>query len=443
MDSFKKSTTSSKEHVLDAKVLVVGGGGREMAQACTIAKSKRVKVVYCAPGNAGTATAPKCSNVPIKDSAIKELVVFAQENGITLVVVGPEAPLVAGISDAMTEVGIPCFGPTKSASRLEASKSYSKEFFMRNNLPTARYQTFTDVARAKSHVEGINYPVVVKASGLAAGKGVLIPTNKEETLAAIDTVMSEKAFGSAGDECVIEEYLVGSECSVLAFCDGKTTVCMPSAQDHKRAYEGDEGPNTGGMGAYSPCPCLTHELVPVVEDIIQNTVTALAAEGSPYIGVLFAGFVLTKEGPNLLEYNCRMGDPEAQVILPLLKSDLYEIMVACTQGTLGEKTVEWSTESAATVVIAAKGYPGPYPKGLVISGLDAAAAKDETITVFHAGTKLEGEQVVTSGGRVLSVTGVGSTLKDAVDKAYSGVERIRFSDDGMYYRKDIAYKVLQ
>tara|TARA_Y100000817_G_scaffold235416_1_gene187658 strand:- start:1393 stop:2721 length:1329 start_codon:yes stop_codon:yes gene_type:complete len=442
MSISKKSTTSSKEHILDAKVLVVGGGGREMAQACTIAKSERVKVVYCAPGNAGTTSSPKCSNIPIKDSEIEELVVFAQENSITLVVVGPEAPLVAGISDAMAEVGIPCFGPTKLASRLEASKTYSKEFFTRNNLPTARYKTFTDVASAKTHIDEINYPVVVKASGLAAGKGVLIPTTKEETLAAIDTVMSEKVFGSAGDECVIEECLVGPECSVLAFCDGKTAVCMPGAQDHKRAYEGDEGPNTGGMGAYAPCPCLTPELVPVVEGIIQNTVTALAEEGSPYIGVLFAGFILTKEGPHLLEYNCRMGDPEAQVILPLLKSDLYEIMVACTQGALGDQTVEWSTESAATVVIASKGYPGPYPKGLVISGLDAVAGKDETITVFHAGTKLEGDQVVTSGGRVLSVTGVGSTLKDAVDKAYSGVEEIHFSDDDGYYRKDIAYKAL-
>lgn len=426
-----------------AKVLVVGGGGREMAQACTLAKSESVEAVYCAPGNAGTATAPKCSNVAIKDSAIEELVAFAKETGITLVAVGPEAPLVAGIADAMADAGIPCFGPTKLASRLEASKAYSKEFFMRNNLPTARYQTFTDFEAAKAHVEAIDYPVVVKASGLAAGKGVLIPTNKEETIAALKTVMVEKAFGDAGDECVVEECLVGPECSVLAFCDGKTAVCMPGAQDHKRAFDGDEGPNTGGMGAYAPCPCLTADLVPVVDDIVKRTVAALAAEGSPYIGVLFAGLMLTANGPQLLEYNCRMGDPETQAVLPLLKSDLYEIMLACTKGTLGEQTVEWSTDSSATVVMAAKGYPGSYPKGLAISGLEAAAAKDEAITVFHAGTKLEGDGVVTSGGRVLAVTGVGPTLKDAVGKAYMGVDEISFADDGAQYRKDIAYQALQ
>lgn len=427
-----------------AKVLVIGGGGREMAQACGIAKSPSVEAVFCAPGNAGTATVAKCTNVAIKDSAIEALVEFATSNGITLVAVGPEAPLVAGIADAMAVAGIACFGPTKLASRLEASKAYSKEFFVRNDLPSARYQTFTDFEAAKAHVEAIDYQVVVKASGLAAGKGVLIPTTKEETIAALHTVMVEKAFGEAGDECVVEECLVGPECSVLAFCDGKTAVCMPGAQDHKRAFDGDKGPNTGGMGAYAPCPCLTPELLPIVDDIVKRTVTALAKEGTPYIGVLFAGFMLTESGPQLLEYNCRMGDPETQVVLPLLKSDLYEIMLACTNGTLGEQTVEWSTDSAATVVIAAKGYPDAYPKGLVISGLEAAATKDEAITVYHAGTASgEGDSVVTSGGRVLAVTGIGPTLQDAVGKAYAGVGEITFADGGHQFRTDIAYQALQ
>jgi len=368
-----------------AKVLVVGGGGREMAQAVTLAASPQVAQVFCAPGNGGTEQASaKISNVAIKDSAIDELVAFAAENGVTLVAVGPEAPLVAGIADAMAEKGIPCFGPTKLASRLEASKAYSKEFFMRNSLPTARYKTFTDFAEAKAHVEAIDYPVVVKASGLAAGKGVLIPTTKEETIAALNTVMIEKAFGDAGDECVVEECLVGPECSVLAFCDGKTAVCMPGAQDHKRAFDGDQGPNTGGMGAYAPCPCLTPELAAQVDDIVKRTVAALAAEGSPYVGVLFAGIMLTKDGPQLLEYNCRMGDPETQVVMPLLRSDLYEIMLACTQGRLAEQKVEWATDSAATVVIAAKGYPESYPKGLAISGAHEAIPPSPTATVRHA-----------------------------------------------------------
>ena len=368
-----------------AKVLVVGGGGREMAQAVTLAASPQVAQVFCAPGNGGTEQASaKISNVAIKDSAIDELVAFAAENGVTLVAVGPEAPLVVGIADAMAEKGIPCFGPTKLASRLEASKAYSKEFFMRNSLPTARYKTFTDFAEAKAHVEAIDYPVVVKASGLAAGKGVLIPTTKEETIAALNTVMIEKAFGDAGDECVVEECLVGPECSVLAFCDGKTAVCMPGAQDHKRAFDGDQGPNTGGMGAYAPCPCLTPELAAQVDDIVKRTVAALAAEGSPYVGVLFAGIMLTKDGPQLLEYNCRMGDPETQVVMPLLRSDLYEIMLACTQGRLAEQKVEWATDSAATVVIAAKGYPESYPKGLAISGVHEPIPPPPTVTVRHA-----------------------------------------------------------
>jgi len=426
-----------------AKVLVVGGGGREMCQAMALAASDQVSAVFCAPGNGGTATySPKMSNVNIKDSAIEELVSFAQEQSITLVAIGPEAPLVAGIADALAAVGIPCFGPTQAASRLEASKAFSKDFFARHNLPSARFQNFTDFEAAKAYVETIDHRVVVKASGLAGGKGVLIPADKEETLLALQQVMVDKIFGSAGDECVVEEMLEGPECSVLAFCDGTTAVCMPAAQDHKRALDGDEGLNTGGMGAYAPCPCLTPELQVVTADIVQRTVTALAEEGTPYVGVLFAGFMLTATGPQLLEYNVRMGDPETEVVLPLLQSDLFSIMHACTTGKLAELDVQWSSDFAATVVMAAKGYPESYGKGARITGLGEAGAMDG-ITVYHAGTKLVDEQLVTSGGRVLAVTAVGSTCQDAVSKAYGAVAAIRFEGEGgAHFRTDIAKQAL-
>jgi phosphoribosylamine--glycine ligase/phosphoribosylformylglycinamidine cyclo-ligase len=285
-----------------ASVLVIGSGGREMAQALALANSEKVEKVICAPGNGGTAGLAKVSNIDIKDSDIGALVEFATEQGIGLVAVGPEAPLVAGVADAMAAAGIPCFGPTKAAAQLENSKAWMKEFFKRHSLPTARYETFTDFELAKAFVESIDYPVVVKASGLAGGKGVLIPENKEATIEALKTVMVDKVFGAAGDECVVEEMLVGPECSVLAFCDGVTAVCMPGAQDHKRALDGDLGLNTGGMGAYSRCPCLTPELEAATSDIVQRTVSALAAEGTPFVGVLFGGFMLTESGPQLLEY---------------------------------------------------------------------------------------------------------------------------------------------
>jgi len=426
-----------------AKVLVVGGGGREMCQAMALAASDQVAAVYCAPGNGGTATcSPKISNVAIKDSELDKLVAFAQENAIDLVAIGPEAPLVAGISDALAVVGILCFGPTQAASRLEASKAFSKEFFARHDLPSARFQNFTDVEAAKVYVESIDHRVVVKASGLAGGKGVLIPADKQEALDALQKVMVDKIFGGAGDECVVEEMLEGPECSVLAFCDGTTAVCMPGAQDHKRALDGDEGLNTGGMGAYAPCPCLTPELQAATADIVQRTVTALAAEGTPYVGVLFAGFMLTDTGPQLLEYNCRMGDPETQVVLPLLRTDLYGIMHACTTGNLANYPVEWLSGYAATVVMAAAGYPGSYAKGAPIAGLAEAEALDNT-TVYHAGTSLVEDRLVTSGGRVLAVTGVASTLQEAVGKAYQGVAAISFEcEAGAHFRKDIAKQAL-
>jgi len=354
---------------------------------------------------------------------------------------GPEAPLVIGVADKLAEVGVPCFGPTKAAAQLENSKAWMKEFFKRHSLPTARYQTFTDFEAARAHVQSIDYPVVVKASGLAAGKGVLIPDGKEETIAALKTVMVDREFGDAGNECVVEEMLFGPECSVLAFCDGETAVCMPGAQDHKRALDNDQGLNTGGMGAYSRCPCLTPELAAQCADIVQRTVSALKSEGTPYVGVLFGGFMLTAQGPQLLEYNVRMGDPETEVVMPLLDSDLFEVMLACTQGKLSEQKVLWSDDAAATVVMAAPGYPGSYPKGIPIKGLEAAGA-EQGVTVYHAGTKLQDDgSYVSSGGRVLTVTGRGANLAEAVSRAYRGVAAIQFEcPEGAHYRKDIAAK---
>jgi len=400
--------------------------------------------VLVAPGNGGTASChPKISNLSdVKDSDVAGLVAAAKKHAAGLVAIGPEAPLVAGIADALAAEGIPCFGPTKMASELENSKAWMKEFFVRHDLPTARHVTFTDFAAAKAHVESIDYPVVVKASGLAGGKGVLMPTSQEETIEALKEVMVDKAFGAAGDECVVEECMFGPECSVLAFCDGETAVCMPGAQDHKRALDGDQGLNTGGMGAYARCPCLTPALEAEAAAIIQKTLTALASEGRKYVGVLFAGFMLTKDGPKLLEYNCRMGDPETQVVMPLLSSDLYLVMKACTEGTLAAADVTWSSQSAATVVMAAAGYPGSYKKGAPISGLDAAAAM-EGVTVYHAGTKAAeaGDGVVCSGGRVLAVTGVGADLEEAVAKAYAAVGAIKFEcEEGAMFRTDIAAK---
>lgn len=414
-----------------------------MAQARALAASPKVGKVLVAPGNGGTATGhAKISNAPVKDSDIDGLVALAKANSVDLVAVGPEAPLVAGISDALGEAGIACFGPTKAAAELENSKAWMKEFFSRHSLPTARHQTFTDFEKAKAFVEGLDYPVVVKCSGLAAGKGVLIPADTAETVEALKQVMVDKAFGSAGDECVVEERLDGPECSVLAFCDGATAVLMPGAQDHKRALDGDEGLNTGGMGAYAPAPCLTPELQREVAEIIQRTVSALASEGRRYVGVLFAGLMLTSRGPMLLEYNCRMGDPETQAVLPLLQSDLYEVMVACCEGRAGELEVKWAEEAAVTVVMAAAGYPGSYQKGAPIRGL-SAAADVEGVTVYHAGTTLSGEEFLTSGGRVLAVTGVAPTLAEAVARAYAAVEQISFEGGGgAHFRRDIAAKAM-
>eukprot|EP00903_Cladosiphon_okamuranus_P006939 g6753.t1 len=445
-----------------AVVLVIGSGGREHAIALKLIDSPRVSHVYVAPGNGGTGSGrhPGVSNAvlpaPSGGGAAgphDAVVEFAKSKGVSLVAVGPEVPLMEGVVDAFKAAGVPCFGPTAAAARLEASKAFSKDFMARHGLRTARYECFTEFAAAREHVMKVDYRVVVKASGLAAGKGVLIPETKEEAVAALEVMMVKREFGAAGDEVVVEEFLDGEEVSILAICDGKTAVCMPGAQDHKRALDGDGGLNTGGMGAYAPAPCLTPRLARECAQICQSTVTAMAAEGSPFVGVLFAGFMLTKNGePVVLEFNVRMGDPETQVLLPLMESDLYDVMLACTEGRLAETPVSFTPgAAAATVVLAADGYPGKYPKGMPISGLEDAAAIPG-VTVYHAGTKAaapapstrtdisvsNGGGVVSSGGRVLAVTGMGSTFEEALDAAYRGVGLVKFSP--CHYRKDIGHR---
>jgi phosphoribosylamine--glycine ligase len=420
-------------------VLVVGSGGREHAIAYKMAESNIVEKVFVAPGNGGTAVAGgKISNVSIDSIDIAGLVTFARDNKISLVAVGPEQPLVDGLSDAFAKIGIPCFGPSALAARIEASKAWSKDFMARNGIRTARYKNFTNFDDAKAYLNGIDFRVVVKASGLAAGKGVILPNSKDEAIEAARKIMLDSSFGSAGSEVVVEEYLEGEEISLLAFCDGKTAVGMPGAQDHKRIFDHDMGPNTGGMGAYAPAPLLAAELRTQCMEMVQKSVTAMAAEGCPYQGVLYAGFMITKEGPSMLEYNCRFGDPETQVLLPLLKSDLYGIMMACVKGELTEELVSWRQEAACTVVMAAPGYPGAYPKGAVITGIEAAAAVPG-VTVFQAGTQLQGHSLLTNGGRVLAVTGRGATINAAAKNAYKAVNKINF--EGMQFRTDIARRL--
>jgi len=416
--------------------------------------SPKVRHVYCAPGNGGTAKEDRMSNLAVSDGDVSGLVKVALEKQVALVFVGPEAPLVAGLADACAAAKVPCFGPTKMAAELEASKAFSKDFFAKYSLPTAAYRNF----KSGEHEAALKYvedeyaagrEVVVKASGLAAGKGVLMPQSLEEAKAGVKEVMVDKVFGAAGDELVVEQLLIGEECSCMAFADGQVAAMMAPAQDHKRVNDDDQGPNTGGMGAYAPAPCLTPELRVQVEEVLQKTVEALAKEGRRYIGVLYGGFMLTKDGPMLLEYNCRFGDPETQVLLPLLDSDLFEVALGCAEGNLKGRVpeVQWKSGAAATVVCAAKGYPGSYPKGLPITGLEAADAV-EGVKVYHAGTKQSEGGLVTSGGRVLAVTGLSGSLKEALQKAYEGVSKISFDppeDTGssMHFRKDIGNKALK
>ncbi|KAJ0399657.1 hypothetical protein P43SY_005263 [Pythium insidiosum] len=439
-ESIAKSLRDENDILHD--VLVVGNGGREHTIAWKLAQSASVRHVYVAPGNAGTDSSAdsSISSVNIGVNQHDELIAFALSKKVSLCVVGPEAPLVAGLADKMNAAGVPTFGPSAKAAQLEASKAFSKDFMHRNDIPTASYRNFTDYNEAKAYLDSINHNVVVKASGIAAGKGVLIPQSKEEAHDALKQVMLEKAFGAAGDEIVLEEFLTGEEVSLLAFCDGERVITMPGAQDHKRIFDCDLGPNTGGMGVYSPAPCLTPELERTCIAIVERVVAALKAEGMPYVGVLYPGFMLTPTGPKILEFNCRFGDPETQVLLPLLNSDLFEIMKACVEGRLERSLVSWKKAAAATVIMASQGYPESYPKGKLITGIQDADSLED-VTVFHAGTALDSSRnVVTSGGRVLAVTAVRPTLDGAIDRAYEGVSKISF--DGAQFRSDIGLKGL-
>ena len=423
-------------------VLIIGRGGREHTLAWKLAQSPQVERVWVAPGNGGTALAGgKISNVSLPESDFAGLIDFARRSGVRLTVVGPEAPLADGIVDTFHAAGLRCFGPSRAAARIEASKAFAKDFMARHGIPTARHVTCTDFAAALAHLREVAYPVVLKASGLAAGKGVLLPASLVEAEAALRQIMVVREFGAAGDQVVIEERLEGPEASVLAFSDGRTVALMLAAQDHKRVFDGDQGPNTGGMGAYAPAPLMTPALLDEVQrTVLQPTIDGLAAEGMPYVGVLYAGMMLCADGPKTLEFNCRLGDPETQAILPLLESDLMDVLLACLDGSLAELDVRWRVGAAATVVAASEGYPGSYPKGRVISGVAEAEAL-AGVAVFHAGTRLaDNSCLLSDGGRVLAVSGVGDDLPAALARAYGGIERIHFQ--GMHYRRDIGAKAV-
>ncbi|KAI8050648.1 phosphoribosylglycinamide synthetase [Gilbertella persicaria] len=421
-------------------ILLVGSGGREHAIAWKLAQSERVQHIYVAPGNGGTASGNKITNVKIGVSDFDKLVEFAVQNQVNLVVPGPEQPLVDGIQGVFRKVGIPCFGPSLKAAQMEGSKAFSKDFMKKHNIPTAAYENFTDYEKAKAYVESVDHKVVLKASGLAAGKGVLMPENKQEALEGLKSIMVDKEFGSAGSEVVVEECLEGQELSFLAFSDGYTIVSLPPAQDHKRAQDGDLGPNTGGMGCYAPTPIGTQSLIEEVKrTILQPTIDGMRRDGFPFVGMLFTGIMLTSSGPKVLEYNVRFGDPETEVVLPLLSddTDLAEILLACVEGRLDAVSITTKKAFGATVVIASGGYPGSYAKGKVIT----LPQENKEFTIFHAGTTIKDDQLVTDGGRVLTVTAVAETLREAVDKAYTGVKSVQF--ENMYYRNDIAHRAFK
>jgi len=419
-------------------ILVVGKGGREHAICWKLRQSPRVDKLYCAPGNAGIAEIAEL--VPIGEMEFGKLTAWAKEHAIDLAVVGPEDPLFAGAADAFLEAGIKVFGPNRAAAIIEGSKSFTKDLLKKYGIPTAEYETFDDYEAALAYIRAKGAPIVVKADGLAAGKGVTVAQTLAEAEEALRAIMLDKAFGEAGNRVVIEECLTGQEMSILSFVHGETVRPMPAAQDHKRIFDGDRGPNTGGMGTYSPVPHIPQSVYDeAVRTIIEPAVRAMAAEGRPFSGCLFAGLMITPElKPKLIEFNCRFGDPETQVVLPRLKSDLAEIMLATAEGRLAEiPEPQWSADAAVCVVLAAEGYPGAYRKGDVIEGLGAVAES----TVFHAGTARDAEgRIVTNGGRLLCVTALGATIAEARRKAYADVDRIRYA--GKQYRTDIGLKAL-
>ncbi len=414
------------------KVLVVGSGGREHAICWKLAQSPKISKLYCAPGNGGIADVAEC--VDIKATDVDAMVIWAYENKMDFVVVAPDDPLALGMVDALEAHGIPAFGPRANAAIIEASKVFSKNLMEKYNIPTAKYQTFTEMEPALAYVREQGAPIVVKADGLALGKGVIVAQSVEEAEDAVRSMMGDKKFGDAGTRLVIEECMTGPEATVLAFCDGEHLVCMKSSQDHKRAYDGNQGPNTGGMGAISPSPYYTDEIAArSMEEIFLPTVAALKAEGRPFQGVIYFGLMLTPNGPKVVEYNARFGDPECQVVLSLLDTDLLDIMLACRNGTLDQVDVKWKDGSACVLVLASGGYPNAYQKGYPISGIDKA---NETAVVFHAGTKKgENGEILTNGGRVLGVTAVGANLEEAIQGAYAAGSHISWTD--MHFRTDI------
>ena len=415
------------------KVLVVGSGGREHAICYCVAKSEKADKIYCAPGNAGISALAEC--VPIGAMEFDKLVAFAKEQQIDLVIVGMDDPLVGGLVDELEAAGIRTFGPRKNAAILEGSKAFSKDLMKKYKIPTAAYENFTDPDEAIKYLETAKMPIVLKADGLALGKGVLICNTLEEAKEGVKTLMLDKQFGDAGNEIVIEEFMTGREVSVLAFCDGKTIKCMTSAQDHKRAKDGDQGLNTGGMGTFSPSPFYNDEVEAFCEKYVyQSTIDAMASEGRPFTGILFTGLMITEDGPKVLEYNARFGDPEAQVVLPRMKNDIIDVMEACIDGKLSDVELEFEDNAAVCVVLASDGYPEKYDKGFEIKGLDTFKGKDGYY-VFHAGTKFDGDKIVTNGGRVLGVVAKGENLKAARANAYKATEWIDFAN--IYKRNDI------
>ena len=420
-------------------VLVVGGGGREHALCWAIAGSPLVRKLYCAPGNAGISQEAECVDIAAED--LEELVHFALTNNIDFVVIGPEAPLVAGLADKLKENGIKSFGPSAAAAVMEGSKSFMKEFCYRHKIPTASFGRFTEPLKAKDFVEKNGVPIVIKANGLAAGKGVIIAETSEQAHQAIEDMLEKQAFGSAGSEIVIEEFLEGEEASFFALCDGNTAIPMASAQDHKRVGDGDTGPNTGGMGAYSPAPIITESMTKtIMETIIKPTLLGMKAEGRPYKGVLYAGLMIENHKPKLLEYNVRFGDPECQVLMMRLMSDLLPALIASEDGVLKDFDLRWYDDTALTVVMASNGYPGSYQKGSIIKGIENFQ-DNKDITLFHAGTKFnEKNEICSSGGRVLAITALGKNVLEAQVKAYEGIDSIEWPDG--FYRRDIGWRAL-
>ena len=413
------------------RILVVGGGGREHAICWKLSKEANVEKIYCAPGNAGISNVAEC--IDIGDSDIENLLKFAKENQIDLTIVGPEIPLVAGIVDAFEKEGLKIFGPNKKCAQLEGSKSFSKDFMIRHNLPTAKYKEYTDLDEAISEIDSFGYPVVIKADGLAAGKGVVIPENREDAITTLKEMMSDKKFGKAGDKIVVEEFLNGIETSILAFVDNDTIVPMVSSKDHKKVFEGEAGLNTGGMGTFSPSEIYTDELAKEVQEkILDKTLEGFKKDNLNYKGILFVGLMITEDGPKILEYNVRFGDPETQSVLFRLDTDLNKIISAILDNNLKNIEINYSKEEAICVMLTSGGYPESYEKGKVISGLENL---DSDIVVFHSGTKFDNGNIVTNGGRVIGITAKGKTVKEAGEKVYENIKKINF--EGMHYRKDI------